>query len=258
MTNSLLKKMRMEIVSTAHFASEGHIASALSILDLIWVLYDGAMIIKSREQEIIHDDRFILSKGHASLALYVVLANKGFITLNELATFCQYDSRLGGHPDCNKIPCVEASTGSLGHGLPIAVGIALGSRIQNIRNRIFCLIGDGECNEGTIWESALLAAHHQLSNLCCIVDFNHSTDRALDLGDIAAKFESFGWHVMTIDGHDHVVIRDALMHIPNKKPLIIIAETIKGYGIKGMENNPAWHHRIPSDDELKSIIEELK
>ena len=257
MTDSLLKKMKQQIVRSAYLASEGHIASALSVLDIMWVLYDQVMNVEPKSPDNISNNRFILSKGHASLALYVVLANKGFISLDELASFCKYDSKLGGHPDCNKISGVEASTGSLGHGFPIAVGIALGSKIQHIGNRIFCLIGDGECNEGTIWESALLAAHHQLSNLCCIVDFNHSTDRALRLGDLAAKFESFGWVVIVISGHDHEAIRQALNNIQKEKPLMIIAETTKGHGIKRMENEPAWHHRSPDAEELKSIIEEL-
>jgi len=254
MINKNLNELKKQIVQASFYASEGHIASAFSILDIIWVLYDKVMSIDEKSK---NNDRFILSKGHASLALYVVLANKGFFPSDELYTFCKYNSRLGGHPDCNKIPGVEASTGSLGHGFPIAVGIAMGSRIQKISNRIFCLIGDGECNEGTIWEAALLATNHQLSNLCCIVDFNHSTDRALQLGDLSEKFKSFGWLVITIAGHDHDAIEKALRNTQKEKPLLIIAETTKGNGVKRMENEPAWHHRTPNAEELKSIIEEL-
>lgn len=257
MSDPFLQKMKRRIILAAHSAAEGHIPSAFSILDLIWVLYDKTMHIDPSLPNDPTSDRFVLSKGHASLALYAVLAEKGFFPLKQLDTFCKYDSTLGGHPDCNKVPGVEASTGSLGHGFPMAVGIALGSRIRRINNRIFCLIGDGECNEGTIWESALLAAHHQLSNLCCIVDYNHSTDRALELGDLAAKFRSFGWDVHTIPGHDHEEICRALNRRTTSQPMAIIAATTKGYGVKRMENEPAWHHRALNDEELKSIIEEL-
>jgi len=257
MPNPCLKKMKRQIVKAAHSAREGHVASAFSILDIMWVLYDRVMKIDPSRPNDLRSDRFILSKGHASLALYAVLAEKGFFPSDNFYTFCKYNSILGGHPDCRKVPGVEASTGSLGHGFPIALGVALGSKIRHFENRIFCLIGDGECNEGTIWESALLAAHHQLSNLCCIVDYNHSTDRALDLGDLAGKFKSFGWDVLTISGHDHEEIFRALNHRPNNQPLVIVAETIKGRGVKRMENQPAWHHRAPNDEELESILEEL-
>ena len=258
MPKELLKNMKKQIVFAAYSASEGHIASALSILDILWVLYDKIMIPHSNPTNHKYSDRFVLSKGHASLALYVVLANKGYFEIDELATFCKYESRLGGHPDCNKVPGVEASTGSLGHGFPMAVGLALGAKIRHIDSRTFCLVGDGECNEGSIWEAALLAAHHQLSRLCCIVDSNHSTDRALNLGDLAAKFRAFGWDVIKISGHDHNAIEHALGDFPREHPLLIIAETIKGYGIKIMENEPAWHHRSPDAVELELILEELK
>ncbi len=249
--------MKRQIVQASYTAGEGHVPSALSILDLIWILYDQVMNVDPGRPNDPLLDRFVLSKGHASLALYAVLAEKDFFPSDSINTFCKYDGALGGHPDCNKVPGVEASTGSLGHGFPIALGIALGSKIRNINNRIFCLIGDGECNEGTIWESALLAAHHQLSNLCCIVDYNHSTDRALKLGDLCSKFKSFGWETLSIRGHDHEEIYRALNYRNTERPLVIVAETIKGYGVKRMANEPAWHHRTPTNDELKSILEEL-
>lgn len=257
MTDTCIKKMKLQIVLASKSAGEGHVPSAFSILDLLWVLYDQVMKFDANRPNELAMDRFVLSKGHASLALYAVLAEKGFFSPENLDTFCKYDSKLGGHPDCNKVQGIEASTGSLGHGFPMAVGIALGSKIRQFENRIFCLIGDGECNEGTIWESALLAAHHQLSNLCCIVDYNHSTDRALELGDLAGKFMSFGWDVLTINGHDHEEIYRALTHRHQHRPLVIIAETTKGHGVRRMENEPAWHHRSPNAEELKGIIEEL-
>ncbi|MFA6129482.1 MAG: transketolase [Candidatus Omnitrophota bacterium] len=257
MSDALIKKMKRQIARASQAANEGHVPSAYSVLDLLWVLYDRVMKIDPKRPDDLMMDRFVLSKGHASLALYAVLAEKGFFPIEEFNTFGKYNGKLGGHPDCSKIPGVEASTGSLGHGFPIAVGIALGSKIRKFKNRIFCLIGDGECNEGTVWESALLAVHHQLSNLCCIVDFNHSTDRALQLGDLAQKFKSFGWDVLTIPGHDQEKIYRALTALHPDKPLVVIADTIKGCGVKCMENEPAWHHRAPNEQELKNILEEL-
>ena len=258
MFNQLLNKMKRQILLAAHSAGEGHVPSALSILDILWVLYDRVMKFDPGQPNDLMMDKFILSKGHASLALYAVLAEKGFFPSENFEAFCKYGGRLGGHPDCNKIPGVEASTGSLGHGFPMAVGLALGSKIRQIDNRIFCLIGDGESNEGTIWESALLAAHHELSNLCCIVDYNHSTDRALEVGDLAEKFTSFGWQATIIRGHDHSEIYDALSAQSKVRPTLIVAETVKGFGVKRMENEPAWHHRSPNKEELKEILEELE
>ncbi|MDO8483129.1 MAG: transketolase [bacterium] len=252
-----INELKRSIVHAAHTAGEGHIASAFSILDILWTLYDKVLRINPLSPQDPTRDRFFLSKGHASLALYSVLAEKRFFDKKKLNTFCGFDSMLGGHPDRNKVPGVEASTGSLGHGLPMAVGAALGLRISNIPSRVFVLIGDGEANEGAIWESSLLAAHHKLNNLSIIVDYNHSTDRALSVGDLAAKFESFGWRTVSVNGHDHEEIRKALTLKPSDKPTAIIAETIKGYGSKTMEGNPAWHHKSPNKEELEIILKEL-
>jgi len=246
------------IVKTSAAAGEGHIPSALSILDILWVLYDKVLKIDPNNPADANRDRFILSKGHGSLGLYAVLAQKGFFAASELEGFGKFDSILGGHPDRNKVPGVETSTGSLGHGFPVSVGIALGLRIKKMDCRVFTIIGDGEANEGTIWESMLLAAHHNLSNLCVIVDYNHSTDRALKVGDLATKFKVFGWDSCVINGHDHEEIYKALSRGPGSAPTAIIAETVKGYGCKLLVNNPAWHHKGPSRDELKEILEGLQ
>ena len=254
---SLINRLKRQIVLATMAVGEGHIPSAFSILDILWVLYDRVLEIDPKAPKSDERDRFLLSKGHGSLALYVVLAEKGFFPASELERFAAFDSPLGGHPDCNKIPGIEASTGSLGHGLPMAVGMALGMRIRHVKRRVFALIGDQECNEGSIWESALLAAQHQLSNLSCIVDCNHSTDRSLLLGDIAAKFRAFGWGAISINGHDHDAIYNALIQTESNHPIVIVAETVKGFGCKRMENNHAWHHRAPTQDELPSILEEL-
>lgn len=248
--------LKKKILETSFSANEGHIPSAFSVLDILWVLYDRVLKIDPANPDDEYRDRLIVSKGHSSLGIYAVLAEKGFFSISELSDFCKFDSILGGHPDRNKVPGVEASTGSLGHGLPMAIGVALGLKIKKINSRVFTIIGDGECNEGTIWESLMLAAHHNLSNLTCIVDYNHSTDRALKVGDLAKKFAAFGWKSLIIDGHHHEEIFEALNKTSNS-PIAIIAETIKGYGCKTMESNPAWHHRAPGDEEIKTMLEEI-
>ena len=250
-----IKFLKKEIASLSFKSNEGHVASAYSIMDLLWVLFKDVLKINEKKLQLF--DRFVLSKGHASLALYAILLETNQVTYEEFLSFCEYDSKLGGHPDSNKLPCVTASTGSLGHGLAISVGMAIASKIKKIDNRIFCLLGDGECNEGSVWESALLSSEHKLNNLCCIVDMNHSGDRALKLEKLDQKFNSFGFEVIVINGHNHSQILEAYKYIHEKKPIAIIAETIKGNGVKIMENSPAWHHRSPTKDELVLILEEL-
>jgi len=229
-----LNRLKRQIVLAACAAGEGHIASAFSVLDMLWILYDQVLRFDPKNPRSDERDRFVLSKGHGSLALYAVLAEKGFFPAAELEGFAEFHSRLGGHPDCNKVPGVEASTGSLGHGLPMGVGMGL--RIRKIDRRVVVLVGDGECNEGSIWEAALLAAHHHLANLTCIVDYNHSTDRALLMGDIASKFASFGWVASGINGHDHDALLEALTRGRQDRPTVIVAETVKGFGCKIMES----------------------
>ncbi len=252
-----LNQLKRQIIAATAATKEGHIPSAFSILDIVWVLYNDVMRFNPHDPKSDDRDRFILSKGHGSLAVYAVLAEKGFFPAAELARFSTLDSRLGGHPDRNKVPGIEASTGSLGHGLPFGVGVAMALRIRKVDRRVFVIVGDAECNEGSIWEAVLLAAHHKLSNLTCIVDYNHSTDRALNMGDMAAKLAAFGWAATTIKGHDHAAIEAALLARDPQKPTAVIAETIKGRGVKQMENNPAWHHRSPSKEELEAMFQEL-
>lgn len=254
---NVINRLKREIVLATMHVGEGHIPSAFSILDILWMLYDRIMNIDPKVLRSDDRDRFILSKGHGVLALYAVLAEKKFFPKSELKRFAAFDSPLGGHPDWNKVPGVEASTGTLGHGLPMGIGMAMGMRIKKLNPRVFVLIGDGECNEGSIWESALLASHLHLSNLTCIVDYNHSTDRALLLGDIDEKFKSFGWTSIKINGHDCNEIYKALTGPTSDRPKLIVAETIKGFGCKRMENNPAWHHGAPTREELPAILEEL-
>jgi len=253
----IVQSLRMQIIKASADANEGHIPSALSILDILWVLYDRVLNIYPDYPDHPDRDRFILSKGHASLGLYAVLAEKGFFDKSLMQSFGAYKSILGGHPDRNKVPGVEASTGSLGHGFPMGVGIALALRIKKSSSRVFTIVGDGECNEGSVWEAILLSAHHNLNNLVCIIDYNHSTDRALTVGNLAGKFREFGWIMREIDGHDHEEIRNACHDVPLGAPLVVIANTIKGKGFGIMENSPAWHHRSPSKEELAEILRSL-
>ncbi len=253
-----VRKLRKLILEVGAIAQEGHIPSALSILDIVYVIYTDVLSMKLGVSEDLDRNRFILSKGHASLGLYAVLSHAGIISEEEFLTFTKYESILGGHPDRNKIPSVELSTGSLGHGLPQAVGIAKAMSLKGQSGQVYVLIGDGEANEGTVWESALLGSHHRLQNLTCIIDNNLSTSRALEVPDIPRKFRSFGWEALEINGHDHDEISKALHFRSNEQPIAIIANTIKGFGVPSMESNPEWHHRSPNSEELAILIGEMR
>ena len=202
---------------------EKHGSSSLSTLDVLWVLYDRILRFDPKNPRWENRDRFVLSKGHGCVSYYAVLADKGFFPTTTLKTFMQYDSILGAHPDRNQVPGVEASTGSLGHGLPMAAGMAIALRLKKSDRSVFALVGDGECNEGSIWEAALLAGNLQLSNLTCIAINNHSSSR--ELGDLAAKFEAFGWVATTINGHDHEQIFESLSNRDSKHPTAVVAVT---------------------------------
>lgn len=252
-----INSIKRNILQTAYDSKEGHIASSFSIINILYVLYKKILLLDPNDPNNSNRDIFILSKGHASLGLYAILQNMGFINQDEMKSFCKFGSQLGGHPDMNKVKGVEASTGSLGHGFPIAVGMALSAKIQNKNNKVFVLVGDGELNEGSMWESIMLASHLKLNNLSCIIDYNHSTDRAIHLGDLTSKFTAFGWNVISVDGHNNDRIFYALNSHDQEKPMAIIANTIKGYGCKMMENNPEWHHKSPNSEQLKIMMEEL-
>ncbi len=218
-TTDIARIRRLMALATG---DEKHDESAHSTLDVLWVLYDRILRYDPKSPRSEERDRFVLSKGHGPEAYYAILADKGFFPASALETFMQYDSILGSHPDRNQVPGVEASTGSLGHGLSMAVGMALGLRIKKSDRRVFALIGDGECNEGSIWEAILLAGNRQLSNLTCIAINNHSS--SLELGDFAAKFSSFGWAAVTINGRDHEQIYEALSYRDSTRPTAVVAE----------------------------------
>jgi len=252
--NREISLLKMKILRVASEVREGHIPSSFSILDLLWNIFENFELKVSRSES--QGAYFILSKGHASIGLYAILFNFGFIDEQTFNSYCRKGSALGGHPDKNKVPGVMASTGSLGHGFPIAIGVAYARKLTKVEAPVIVLLGDGELNEGTIWESALLANQHQLMNLICIVDNNLSSSRALKLNDISEKFIAFGWQSIEIDGHNHSEILGALK-TPRVKPLVIVANTIKGKGLRAMENNPEWHHKFPTPSQVQEFLGEL-
>ena len=245
-----MNKIIKRIVELSYKNKEGHLGSSLSVLNILYVLYDKFISFENEDR-----NRFILSKGHASLGLYAILEN--FKLLEDLDSFCQFDSKIGGHPSCI-LNNVEASTGSLGHGLPIAIGMALAYKIKKHEKQIFIVIGDGEMNEGSVWEALLLASHHKLNNLTCILDYNRSNDRALKLDSVIDKVKAFGWNCIKINGHDNKQIEASLFSKHQQKPTFIVPNTIKGNGISFMENNPEWHHKAPNEEEYKNILQELE
>lgn len=252
--------LRKKIVDMITNAGEGHIPSSFSIVDIIATLYEHHLKFDPKNPDWEKRDYFILSKGHGCGAFYVVLAKYGFISKKTLDEYGRFGSILGGHPDRTKVPGVEASTGSLGHGLPFAIGVALGQKILNNPNRVYVLVGDGECHEGTIWESALVAQNLKLNNLCCIVDFNGSSAQILPHPNITRQWDAFGWNVLEVNGHSEDDLNKAFIQFKenaNTKPTIIIAHTVKGKGVSFLETHGPWHHKIPNKEEYQSIMREL-
>jgi len=253
--------LRRTIVEMIYRSKEGHIPSSFSIVDLIEFLYANVLRYDSKNPSWEERDYFILSKGHGAAALYAVLKKYKFITEEDLLAYSSKCGILGGHPDTTKVPGAEASTGSLGHGFPIAAGVALGLKIKKKENKVYALMGDGECNEGTIWETALVAARQQLDHLIAIIDLNGSAAQILPVDPLADKWKAFGWEVTEIDGHDPLQMEKALgtSHWKaNKRPKVVIAHTIKGKGVSFTEGHGKWHHKIPNETELLSIFEELR
>lgn len=255
------KDLRKKIVWVLHAGQRGHVGASLSLVEMMRVLYDDVLRYDPRHPTWEDRDRFILSKGHGCIAQYVLLAEKGFIPEAELWKFCKSDGILGGHPE-HKVPGVEASTGSLGHGLSIGIGMALNARYEKSNYRVFIIIGDGESNEGSIWEAALCAGKHRLSHLTVLIDYNKnqsyaSTYEVLDLEPLADKWEAFGFGVREVDGHNVQELQKALLQLPVEinKPSAIICHTVKGKGIHCAENNMEWHHKNKvTDDDARELI----
>lgn len=235
----------------------GHIGSTMSLIEIIRVLYDDILNYRPNEPAWPGRDRFILSKGHGCLALYSILADKGFFPPGELKSFCRAGSILGGHPEAQKIPGVEASTGSLGHGFSIGVGMALAAYMHKRQNRVFVVMSDGELNEGSVWEAAMCASKHRLSNLTAVIDYNKiqsagTTAEILELEPLADKWNAFGFAVQECDGHDVAELRTRFEDVPfaRNKPSVVLCHTVKGKGIDFAEHDPGWHHKSRVDSEL--------
>ncbi|HKV25745.1 MAG TPA: transketolase [Candidatus Acidoferrum sp.] len=261
----LANRIRIHCVQMTGKANASHIGSALSSSDVLAALYGSALRYDPNRPDWPDRDRFIMSKGHACTALYATLAESGFFPAAALETFYQNGSPLAGHVMHKNNPGVELSTGSLGHGLPVAVGMALAAKRDGRPSRVFCLVSDGECDEGSIWEAALFAPQHQLDNLVVIVDYNGiqslgAVKDVIDLHPLAEKWRAFRWAVREIDGHDMRAVEEVLTHAPFElgRPSCVIAHTVKGKGVSYMENKLLWHYRAPMGEDLTKALAELE
>ena len=260
----MAKEVRRGILEEVYNAQSGHPGGSLSVADILTVLYFNELNIDEKNPKWEDRDRMVLSKGHCSPALYSCLANRGFFQIEDLKTFRKLDSYLQGHPDMNKIPGVDMTTGSLGQGLSAAVGMAITGKMDNKDYRVYCVLGDGEIEEGQIWEAAMSAKKYALDNLCVIVDNNNlqidgTVEEVMSPYPIDEKFRSFGFEIIKIDGHNMQEILDAFEVAKNVKgkPVCIIAKTIKGKGVSFMENQVGWHGKAPNEEQYKMAMEEL-
>jgi transketolase len=260
----LARTIRAHTLRMVHRSKASHVGTCLSMADILAVLYGRTLKVDPLVPGWPERDRFILSKGHGAAIVYAVLAERGFFPKEWLATYCEDGSGLCGHITHRNVPGVEASTGSLGHGLSIGCGMALAEKRSRQVGRVFVMLSDGELDEGSTWEAVLFAPHHRLDNLTAIVDYNKiqsfgSVSEVLELEPLADKWRAFGWAVREIDGHDYDEIIDALSHLPQEagKPTAIIAHTVKGKGVSFMENELAWHYKSPDDEQLARALREL-
>ena len=258
----MARRLRLEVVQMSHRAGTPHLASALSCLDILTVLYWRILQIDATKPGDPDRDRFILSKGHAASALYAVLAERGFFPRAELENFAKAGAALAEQPAPGCAPGVELATGSLGHGLPVAAGLALAARIQGRAFRVVAVLSDGECNEGTVWEAALFAAAQKLHRMTVVVDYNkwQATGRSnevMALDPLVDKWRAFGWDAVELDGHDQAALYQALAAPPTDRPRAIVAHTVKGKGVSFMEDDNNWHYRIPTAVEVEKAKTEL-
>jgi transketolase len=262
----LIKKSnqyRKNILKYIVGANAGHTGGSLSCIDIVNVLYNDVLSVKPEDFSSPDRDRYIQSKGHCVEALFVVLADKGFFPEEDLNTLCKYQSHYIGHPT-RKVHGIEQNTGALGHGLPISVGTAIAAKLDDKDYRVFTLLGDGELPEGSNWEAALTASHYKLDNLCAIVDKNTlqitgPTNEVCNTEPLDDKFESFGWAVKHVDGHDIAALKEVFSTLPfvKGKPSLVIAHTVKGKGVSFMENQLSWHHGVPNQEQYAQALEEL-
>jgi len=261
----LAKRIRKHCVRMTAKANASHIGSSLSAADVLAVLYGRVLSYDPQRPDWPDRDRFILSKGHGCAALYAALAEGGFFPISWLDSFYQNGSPLAGHVTHKNVPGVEVSTGSLGHGLGLGIGMAIAAKRDARPYRVFCLLSDGECDEGSTWEAALFAPHHRLDNLIAIIDYNKiqslgAVKEVIDLEPLAAKWHAFGWAVRELDGHDLPAVENALTQVPYEdgRPSCIVAHTVKGKGVSFMENELLWHYRAPLGENLEKALAELE
>lgn len=259
------KSVRINIIESVAAAKSGHPGGSLSVADILTVLYFDKMNINPENPKMEDRDRLVLSKGHVAPALYAVLAEKGYFPKEDLTTLRKFGSMLQGHPDMKSIPGIDMSTGSLGQGLSVANGMALAAKLDNKDHKIYVILGDGEVQEGQIWEAAMSATHYKLDNVIAVLDFNGlqidgSNEEVMNINPIDEKFLAFGWNVIKIDGHDLEAISNAVdeAKAAKGKPTVIIAKTVKGKGVSFMENQAGWHGTAPNEDQRKAAIEELE
>lgn len=258
------QRLRGKVIEMSHAAGSAHLGSSLSCSDIVAAAYWHVLNIDPAKPKDELRDRFILSKGHAATTIYAALAFKGFFPVSLLETYTKVGGKLAEHPPANSLPGVEAATGSLGHGLPIGNGMALAGRIKGQSYRVFALMSDGECNEGSVWEAAMFAAAQKLENVCVIIDYNKwqataRSNETLALAPLREKWEAFGWDAVEVDGHDIGAVASLMANVPNGsgKPVAIIAHTIKGKGVSFMEDDNNWHYRSPTAEEVVKSHKEL-
>ena len=257
--------LRSMVLDALEGGGRGHLGPALSLLEIVRALYDSVLNHEPTNPLLANRDRFVLSKGHGCLGLFTVLADHGYFPTSELRGFCGFESNLGGHPERATLPGIEFSTGALGHGLSVGIGMAMASRLRNEKWRTFVLLGDGELNEGSVWEGAMHASQHQLGALTVIVDFNRmqasgDIDSIVSLAPLVAKWEAFGFEVTEVNGHDVEQLAEVLGNSrkPHGKPRVVIAHTVKGKGFVSAENSTAWHHKAKiTKDEISSLRAEV-
>lgn len=262
-SESTAKALRATILKMIHQAKSGHPGGSLSVLDILLALFGGVVNFRPEEPTWADRDRVVLSKGHGVPALYAVLAELGYFPKDWLMTLRQWGSPLQGHPDVARMPCVEAATGSLGQGLSIAQGMALANKADGRSNRVFCIMGDGEIQEGQVWEAAMSAPKFKLNNLTAILDYNHGqidgrSDEVMNLEPLVDKWKSFNWDVEEVDGHDQKAMMDVFSRASKEKPRFIVAHTVKGKGVSFMEGVIDWHGKATTDEELAQALRELE
>lgn len=244
-------RLRKTVLQMAYAGNDGNLQSNFSSIEILRVLYDRILDNAAR-------DRFVLSKGQSTMALLALLSEKGYIPPEELLTACRYDARISMQADRTKLPCVEVSAGSLGHGFPIAVGMAWANRIANRAGRVYVMAGDGEMNEGTMWEAAIFAASEKLDNLTLIIDDNDSIGQMIQIGDLGQKLTAFGFHCVEADGHDEDALEAALRITHKNAPSAVLARTKRGYGSRILMDDRSWFHRAPSAEELERLLQDVE